>query len=158
MKLFIQRGAGQNDGFTVYNEKGEPIYTAVVKLSGILGMTMYDRSNHTVSDIRLNNLVLNYFSIRCCHRMDILIPCLNKRFAFAIYGSTYRFMGSLSDGRFSMLDSHGDTVMTQKKCWTPHGDGYEIEITDRKYTLFMLSVALCADIYITLSENNPLPV
>ena len=158
MKLYIQRGAGQKDGFTVYNEKAEPISTAVVRSGGLLGITIYDRSRSTVSEIRLNSFMLNYFSIRCCHRLYVLIPCSTTRFAFAIYGSTYRCMGSLADGRFSMIDSHGSTVMTQKKCRTPHGEGYELDISDRRYTLFMLSVAICADIYLTLSDTNPLAV
>ena len=157
MKLYIQRGAGRYDGFTVFNEKAEPIYTAVIRENRLPGITMFDRSKNTVSEIRLNSFMLNYFSIRCCHRLYVLIPCLGTRFAFAIYGSTYRFMGSLIDGRFSMLDSHGETMMTQKKCRTPHGEGYEIEISDRRYTLFMLSVAMCADLYLTLSDTNPLP-
>lgn len=155
MKLFIKRGASFIDGFTIYNDKAEPIYVAAVEAAPSLHISIVDTEGKQISSIKFNTFMLNYFTVRCGRRFYALVPCIDKRFAFAIYGSTFRFIGSLSDGRFSMLTSDGKVVMTQQKCWTQHGDGYEIEIMDEQYKSFMLSVALCADIYLALSESKP---
>lgn len=157
MKFFIKRGTAYLDGFTVYNDDAEPVYTAYVEASPSFRITMTDCGNKTVSVIKFNNFMLNYFTIRCSRRFYALVPCINSQFSFAIYGSTFRFIGNLADGRFSMLNSNGEIIMTQKKCWTRHGEGYEVNITDEQYHIFMLSVALCADIYIALTESHPIP-
>ena len=157
MKFFIKRGTACLDGFTIYNGNAEPVYTAYVEASSSLRITMKDSDGQNVSVIKFNNFVLNYFTIRCSRRFYALVPCINNQFSFAIYGSTFRFIGSIADGRFSMLNSDGEVIMTQKKCWTQQGEGYEINITDGQYHIFMLSVALCADMYIALTESHPIP-
>ncbi len=157
MKFFIKRGASCIDGFTVYNDNAEPVYTAAVEASPSLRIRLTDNGDRLLSSIKFNNFVLNYFTVRCARRFYALVPCMDKQFSFAIYGSTFRFIGNLADGRFSMLNSDGEIIMTQKKCWTQQGEGYEINITDGQYHIFMLSVAMCADIYIALTESHPIP-
>ncbi len=157
MKLFIKRGCAYCDGFTVYSEKGEIVCTAEVKANTSIQIFLRDSSSALLSSMRYNTFVLNYFSIRCGKRMYVLVPCVGRHFAFAIYGSTFRFTGSLADGSFSMLNSGGETIMTQNKCWTSHGEGYELNISEDKYAVFMISVALCADIFLALSESDPVP-
>ncbi len=157
MKFFIKRGAECFDGFTIYNYNAEPLYIARAEANPSMKITMTDSSDKTVSTIKLNNFMFNYFTIRCSKRFYALVPCFDKRFSFAIYGSTFRFIGNLADGRFSMLNSNGEVIMTQKKCWTQHGEGYEVNIKEGQYHIFMLSVALCADMYISLTESHPIP-
>ena len=157
MKFFIRRGGTCTDGFTIYNDNAEPVCTAYVEASPSLRITMSYNESKPVSTIKFNTFMLNYFTIRCSRRFYALVPCINKQFSFAIYGSTFRFIGNLADGRFSMLNSNGEVIMTQKKCWTQQGEGYEVNITEGQYHIFMLSVALCADIYIALTESHPIP-
>ena len=157
MKLFIKRGTSEIDGFTIYTEKGEPCFAADVRAEPSIRITLRGRGGELLSTIRFNTFMLSYFSVRCGKRLYVLVPCLGRRFAFAIYGSTFRFVGNLSDGRFSMLGADGETVMTQKKCWTAHGDGYELDIKDERYEIFMISAALCADICLALGESDALP-
>ena len=154
MKLFIKRGAAKSDGFTVYTESGEPCCNAEVKAEPSVRITLRGNGGELLSTVRYNTFMLSYFSVRCGKRMYVLVPCFGRQFAFAIYGSTFRFAGSLASGSFSMINSDGETVMTQKKCWTAHGDGYELDIRDEKYEEFMLSVALCADICLALGEGD----
>lgn len=156
MKLFIKRGAADSDGFTIYNDKGEPCCTAEVRADPSVRISLRGSGGELLSAIKFNTFMLSYFSVRCGKRMYVLVPCFGRQFAFAIYGSTFRFAGNLSDGSFTMLDPDGKTVMTQKKCWASHGDGYEINIYDEKYKIFMLSVALCADICLALGEGDAL--
>lgn len=158
MKLFLKRDTiDERAGFIVFNSRAVPEYTVTAEAANGLKLTVLDENGELLSVIRYNRLMLNYFTIRCDKRFYVLIPCLQEHFAFAIYGSTYRFAGDLAEGSFSMLTADGEIVMTQKKCWCKYGEGYELNIHDEVHELFLLSVAVCADMYNTLSDFSAVP-
>ena len=155
VKLFIKRNTTDEEiAFYVYDDNENIKYAVSVQAEPSLRMMIQTLGGEPLAAIKYNTFVLNYFTVRCANRFYALIPCLNERFSFSIYGSTYRFMGSLLDGEFSMFSSDGETVMTQKKCWTTHGDGYELNISDEPHELFLISAALCADVFLTLGETK----
>lgn len=147
MKLFLKRDTGATGAFIVYDELGE-VYCTISRESGNhMKYVMFDNGSMPVSTIRINTMLLTYFTIRCRRRFYVLVPCVGESFSFAIYGSTYRFCGSIAAGCFSMLEPDGKTVMTQKKSWCKAGDGYELNITDEEHETFLLSAAVCADLF-----------
>ncbi len=152
MKLFLKRGTDEGEGFTIYNTHAEPVCAAEMNFSSSIHIELRNEDRVLLSSIKFNRLMLDYFTIRCDHRFYVLIPIIGNHFSFAIYGSTFRFAGNLADGCFSMFNAKGEIIMTQKKCWAQHGDGYELEIKDEKYRLLMVSTAICADLFIALSE------
>lgn len=157
MKLWMKRGTASGDGFTIYNHHAEPVCNAEIDAGANIRIELRNEDRMLLSSIKFSRLMVNYFTIRCEHRFYVLVPCMGSPFSFAIYGSTYRFAGNLADGCFSMFNAKGETIMTQKKCWTPHGDGYELDIKEEKYYLFMLSAAICADLFLAVSEPGAVP-
>ena len=67
-----------------------------------------------------------------------------------------RFAGDILAGRFSLFDVDTSTVMTQKKCWSRFGSGFELEIYYTAQEVFALSAAICAAMYNSASETSPL--
>lgn len=155
MKLYLKRDTtGECSAFAVFDEKGEQKYAVCAEAGAGIRMTVFTGNGDIASLIKYNSFVLNYFTVSCARRFYVLIPCTGTQFAFAVYGSTYRFAGSLADGSFTMTTSSGDIVMTQKKCTVEHGEGYELDISDEAHELFLLSCALCADMYISCAPGE----
>lgn len=158
MKLFLIRDTSDEDpGFTVFNESAYPKYKASVHTDRTKQkIVISDSSGYAVSEIIHKNLVIEHFSVRCCGRLYVLVPYVKNCFTFMIYGSTYRFAGDVSAGRFSLFDVDKSPVMTQKKCWGRFGSGFELEIYYTAQEIFALSAAICAAMYNPASEANPL--
>ena len=161
MKLFLKRDvSAELTSFIVYDAKAQPLYTVLCNSETPSKQHIIDREDNVCSVIKYNSFLMNYFTLRCSGRFYILVPCIGDSFAFAIYGSTYRFSGDLAAGRFSVFSSDGEIKMTQKKHPDETGESYELDIHDEEHQLFLLSVAICADMYMTLTENNndPCPI
>ncbi len=158
MKLFLRRDAsGGNSAFEVFDELGFSKYTVtVVSEKNKQKLVMLDAGGTAVSEILRKQFVLDYFAVRCNSRLYVLVPFCRECFSFAVYGSTYRFAGDVSSGSFSLFDVDKSPVMTQKKCWSKHGSGYEIEIFLEEQEIFSLSTAICADMYISAAEEDPI--
>ena len=61
----------------------------------------------------------------------------------------------MASGEFSLFDVDKSPVMTQKKCWTKFGSGYELELYLAEQEHFAICVALCADIYLASAQQDP---
>ena len=159
MKLFLKHDITDiSSRFVIFDESGNEKYIVTGK-SGSSKQIMYisDMNDNKVSLIAFLNFVGRYFSVKCEKRLYALIPCVNEHFGFMIYGSTFRFIGDIAAGSFSLIDVDKSPVMTQKKCWGKVGEGFEINIFDDEYEILALSVAVCAAIYISLGQENPVP-
>ena len=153
MKLFLKRDTiDEKSGFMIYDNKGLPKYSVTSEAGNGMKLALFDSVGQQHSLIRYNTLMLNYFTVRCEKRFYVLLPVMNKQFTFAIYGSTYRFTEVAGD-QFCVTASDGSPVMTQKKCWCRYGDGYELEIIDEAHEILLLSIAVCADMYLTITEK-----
>lgn len=160
MKLFLTRDTdGESARFAVLDEYGKEKYIVTGK-SGNSKHTMYlsDINGNRLSVITLYDFVAKYFSVKCNKRLYALVPYIKEQFAFIIYGSTFRFMGDISVGRFSLIDVDQSPVMTQKKCWGKNGDGFEINIFSQEYEIFAVSSAVCAAMYILANGESPIPI
>ncbi len=159
MKLFLAREYSDADGgFCVFDETAMPRYHAVnVTDTAGCHITLIDAEGGKAAEIYHKSLVLGYFTIKCGGRRYILVPCMKERFGFAIYGSTYRFLGDIASGRFSLFDVDKSPVMTQKKCWGEYGDGYELKIYHDNKEIFAVAVAICAALYLTAGDKSPAP-
>lgn len=156
MKLFLKRDMSDiSSRYVVLDDSGKEKYIVTgttgssrqkLKLSGANGEKM--------SDITLYSLVATYFTIKYDKRLYALVPCVRENFAFLIYGTTLRFLGDISEGRFSLIDVDKSIVMTQKKCWGKYGTGFELNIIDEKQEIFALSVAICADMYVSEADKK----
>lgn len=157
MKLFIRREtSGGTAVFGVFDELGYLKYTVESSAEKRKQrMLILDSKKRPVSEILHKQFVLDYYTIRCGSRLYVLVPYCKECFSFAIYGSTYRFGGNISSGEFSLFDVDKSPIMTQKKCWTRFGDGYELELYLANQEQFALSVALCADLYLSASQKDP---
>ena len=157
MKLFIRREtSGGTAVFGVFDELGYLKYTVESSAEKRKQrMLILDSKKRPVSEILHKQFVLDYYTIRCGSRLYVLVPYCKECFSFAIYGSTYRFGGNISSGEFSLFDVDKSPVMTQKKCWTRFGEGYELELYLANQEHFALSVALCADLYLSASQKDP---
>ena len=156
MKLFLKRDVSDiSSRYVVLDDCGKQKYivTGANRPSG-QKLTLSDNECRKMSDITLYNLVATYFTIKYSKRLYALVPCVNENFAFMIYGSTLRFVGDMSQGRFSLIDVDKSVVMTQKKCWGEFGTGFELNIFDEQQEIFALSVAICADLYISATEQK----
>lgn len=152
MKLFLKRDVSDiSSRYVVLDECGNEKYiiTGTNRPSG-QKLILSDTDGRTLSDIFLYDIMATYFVIKCDRHIYGLVPYLNTTLAFMIYGSTLRFIGDISQGRFSLIDVDKSVVMTQKKCW----GGFELNITDETKEIFALSVAICADLYISAAEQN----
>lgn len=159
MKLFLKRNDSEDGaGFTVFDEKGYSKYTVdIITEKTKQRITIKNNStDKIVSEILRKELVIKYFTVKCRGRIYILVPYLKDCFTFMIYGSTYRFAGDVNSGRFSLFDVDKSPVMTQKKCWSPYGDAYELELYDEIQEYFSLSVAVCAAMFISSAETGML--
>lgn len=158
MKLFISRD--NSDGtaaFIIFDELGFSKYTVtVVSEKRKQKMLILDSERNPVSEILHKQFVMDYFTVRCRSRLYVLVPYCKECFSFAVYGSTYRFAGDISAGSFSLFDVDKSPVMTQKKCWSKYGSGYEVEIYLEDQEHFALSTALCADLYISAAKEDPI--
>ncbi|GEM_PF-5116101 len=156
MKRFMKRVANSSGfGFVILDETGMELYRIQGdsdKLKQRLYMT--DRTGVIVSEILHGSFMLHFFSVRCRKGLYVLLPSVRECFSFTIYGSSYRFAGDLGTGRFSMYDVDKSTVLTQKKCWTAFGEGYELEVFRSEQEIFALSVAVCAAMYLTGAEEK----
>ncbi len=157
MKLYIRRsGTDPNVPFEIFDGLQNLLY--VVGFQGESGRQRYLMTTPEglcVSEIARNHILMQYFTVRCRTGFYILLPHVKDYFSFRIYGSAYRFGGDLAAGRFSLFDVDKSTVMTQKKCWTRSGEGYELELFRPDDEHLALSVALCAALYIVSAEEDP---
>ena len=152
MKFFLKRA---DSGFDILDESAHPKYTVSVKTDrNKQKIIIKNHDKQPIAEIFNKKLVFPYFSVRCKGHFYVLVPMVKDCFAFVIYGSTYRFLGNLSSGRFSLKDVDKSPVMTQQKCWGKFGDGFEIEIFNNEQRLFSLCCAVCAAMYISASESN----
>lgn len=156
MKLFLKRETtDETICFTVLDESAVLQYSVrVFTDKNRQKLLLQDSSHHTVSEILHKNLVVQYFALRCCGRFYVLLPYQKECFAFAIYGSTYRFLGNLSEGRFSLIDVDTTPLMTMKKCWGKFGDGYELELHCPDQEIFALSCAVCTALFVAAAERS----
>lgn len=156
VKLFIrQMTSGEGTSFTVLDEQGRVRYTVPVEtekrrqrlqiLSGVM----------PVAEIVHRRLIVQYFTVRCDEHFYALVPYQKEFFTFAMYGSSYRFAGNMAEGRFSLFDVDKSPVMTQKKCWGAYGAGFELQIYREDREVFSLAVALCAAMYLSAAEEDP---
>ena len=159
MKLYIKRDASADGGgFEIYNALGELKYSVFVSTERQKQQLLIKTADGSaVSEIFHKAFLMRYFTVRCKTGFYILIPNLRPCFSFKIYGSTYRFAGNVASGRFSLYDVDKSPVMTQKKCWTRFGDGYEIELFNEEQEHFALSCAVCADLFISAAAEDRVP-
>ncbi len=156
MKLYIKRDiSADGGGFEVYDGLGAMKYSvSLLTERQKQQLIIRQVSGKAVAEIYNKAIFVRYFTVRCSTGFYILMPNLRPCFSFRIYGSTYRFAGDLSSGRFSLYDVDKSPVMTQKKCWTRYGNGYELEIYNEEQEHFSLSCAICADLFITAAEED----
>lgn len=159
MKLFLKRDTSDmSSRFVVLDEYGKQKFIVTGKNStSKQKLTVFNNESVKMADITYYDFVVKYFSVKCCKHLYALVPCLEKEFVFIIYGSTLRFIGNIPSGRFSLIDVDKSVVMMQKKCWGKYGNGFELEIFDDEQEIFSLSVAICANLYISAAEENPVP-
>lgn len=169
MKLYIMRDTAAGGGFSVLNDIGNEKYIIPADPNHALKFTIRSMEGNSLSVIKYNRMMFNYFTIRC-KRMYALVPFLlsGECFSFAIYGSTCHFAGSLAQGDFSMTDSSGKLIMTQSRCIgipksriSKFNDGWELKfipedicIYGENFEIFALSTAICADMYITATPET----
>ena len=152
MKFFLKRSGG---GFDILDESAYLKYTVSVRTDRTKQKIIIKRCDRKlVAEISNRKFLFRYFSVRCRGHFYILVPMATDCFAFVIYGSTCRFLGDISSGRFSLIDVDKSPVMTQKKCWGKFGEGFELEIFSQEQKLFSLCCAVCAAMYISASEEN----
>ncbi len=152
MKLFLKR---DEQNFLILDQSGNLKYNAIVTTENTKQRIVAENADGIPQSVILHkNSLIRHFSVRCCGKMYILVPVTGECFAFAIYGSTYRFTGDTANGRFSLYDVDKSPVMTQKKCWSKFGDGYELKIYSEKEELFAVSVAICAAVFLSSAEEN----
>lgn len=160
MKLFLKRDtSNETSRFLVFDDMGKEKYIIVGK-SKNSKQTMFlsDKSENKLSTITLFEFSMKYFSIKCDKRLYILMPYIKDKFAFIIYGSTFRFMGDMISGRFSVIDVDKSIIMTQKRCWNKNGEVFEINISCEEQEIFILSMAICAAMYITYNGTHPVTI
>ena len=152
MKFFLKRA---DQGFEILDESAYVKYTVSVKTDRNKQKIIIKNLNKKpVAEIFNKKLVFRYFSVRCRGNFYILLPVIKDCFAFIIHGSTYRFLGDMASGRFSLIDVDKSPVMTQKKCWGKFGEVFEIEIFNEEQRLFSLCCAVCAAVYMSASETK----
>ena len=153
MKLYMKRNNIESGiDFTIYNHLEKIVFNVRGTVDSSLKMKLEGRSGEVFSSIRLNSFMFTYFSVRCARRMYILVPCIRERFAFAIYGNTYRFAGNLASGEFTMENTDGEVLMTIKKVRTSSGEAFELDIKEDEKKLFLISAAVCAASYQVFAE------
>lgn len=157
MKLFLKRDVSDiSSRYVVLDDCGNQKYIVTGSNNpSRQKLILSDNEGEKMSEISLYNLVATYFMIRYDKHIYALVPCVRENFAFLIYGSTLRFLGNIAQGSFSLVDVDKSVVMTQKKCWGKYGTGFELNILDEQQEIFALSVAICADMYISAAEKNP---
>lgn len=158
MKRYIKRNLSEGMTFIVYNDTGEVLYR-ITSLDDPRRRCLWltDTEGQPLAEINHKQLMLHYFTVRCQKSFYVLVPTVKECFAFLIYGSTYRFAGDLTTGRFSLFDVDKSPVMTQQKCWTAYGDGYELELYVPEQELFCLCTAVCAALYLTTATGSTVP-
>ena len=155
MKLFLKRVLSDDVGFQIYDDLGNCRYSAIVETeSSRQRIILTGDSVVPVSEILHKSFLMRYFTVRCQAGFFVLLPSMRDCFSFRIYGSSYRFAGDASSGSFSLFDVDKSVIMTQKKCWCRYGDAYELNILVPEDEHFALSVAICADLYISATEAS----
>lgn len=159
MKLFLIRNTSPDGGgFAIFNSLGQPKYTvSLYSERQKQQLIMNNTGGMTVSEILHKFFLMRYFTVRCNTGFYILVPDMRPCFSFRIYGSTCRFAGDIASGRFSLYDVDKSPVLTQKKCWTRFGDGYELELYNGELEHFALSCAVCADLFISAAAEDRVP-
>ena len=153
MKLYMKRNNVESGiNFTIYNEDEKIMFNIKGSADPSVKMKIEGRSGEPFSTIKLNTFLFTYFTVTCARRMYILVPCVRERFAFAIYGSTYRFSGSLASGEFTMINADDEVIMTVKKAMTKIGEAFELDVIGKENRSFMISAAVCAASFQTFAE------
>ncbi len=154
MKLFLKWSGQQT--LDILDDRERPQFTAQIHTEPTkqkIVITTVD--GKAVSSIVHNHIIVHHFTVRCVNRIYILIPKFADCFSFTIYGSTYRFAGNILSGRFSLFDVDKSPIMTLKKCWCAVGDGYEMELYRPEDEALALSVAVCAVLYASATNEKP---
>lgn len=158
MKRYMKRDSSGDTAFSIYDETGALLYCVAQKDDKRRQcLLLTDQDGQPLAEIIHKQLMLHYFTIRCQKSFYVLVPTVKECLAFLIYGSTYRFAGDLASGRFSLFDVDRSPVMTQQKCWTMYGDGYELALYLPEQEVFCLSVAVCAALYLSAAAGSTVP-
>ena len=154
--MFLKRNsADEETRFVIYDQSGRVKYKVKVLSEKFRQkIDLVDSDDIVLSEITHKDLVLHYFTVRCCGRFVVLAPQIKDCFYFILFGSNYRFAGDIGSGSFSLFDVDKTTLMTQKKCWSRWGDSYELKILRPEDELFAVSCAVCADMYIAVSDHS----
>ncbi len=153
MKLFLKYSEA---GFEILDESAYLRYSVSVRSEkNKQKVIIRTPDRHIAAEIVHKNLVVQYFSVRCMGRLFVFVPFIKEYFAFVIYGSTYRFLGDIAAGRFSLIDVDKSPIMTQKKCWGKFGDGFELHFYNEEQELFGLCCAVCAALYLPAADHRP---
>lgn len=159
MKLYLKRDISPDGGgFEVFDALGSLKYTVSVLTERQKQQLIIKQvSGGMVAEIYNKSFLMRYFTVRCKTGFYILMPSMRPCLSFRIYGSTCMFAGDIASGRFSLYDVDKSSVMTQKKCWTKFGNGSELDIYIEEQEHFALSCALCAELFISASEEDRVP-
>ena len=93
MKLFLKRNsADEETRFVIYDQSGRVKYKVKVLSEKFRQkIDLVDSDDIVLSEITHKDLVLHYFTVRCCGRFVVLAPQIKDCFYFILFGSNYRF-------------------------------------------------------------------
>jgi uncharacterized protein YxjI len=151
MKLYIkQKVFTFADRFTVKNEAGADVYTAVGELF-TLGkkLNIFEGTNTHIPAARIEQKVMSWttrFSIilRGNHVTDMVRKVTLFSNNYKLEGLPWHMEGNFLGHDYRLMYAH-HTIMQLSRKFISWGDSYELDIADNQDPLLCLSIALAVD-------------
>lgn len=156
--LYIKRNNDikYNSEFSIFDALGNQKYCVVPEKNPINTVfRITDLENNIFSRIIQNNFINNKFLVFYDkQRLLISNTIISANCEFHIYGMPWFITGNAAFGNYALIDVDNSVIMTHKKVWNNNSYYSQIEITNHCLEIPALSIAVCMNLYISLTEEN----
>lgn len=155
--LYISRNKiVSNYDFNIFDANGNQKYSVVSEKNPVNKIYRIINSDNTnLSKIIQNNFINNKFLI-FYNRQKLLIssPINSINCDFHIYGMPWYITKDAICSNYAIIDVDSSAIMTHKKVWTSGKYYSQIDITNKCFEIPTLSIAICMELYILLTEKD----
>lgn len=143
---------GTSIRFSIFDKMGNLKYKVLVQyLPFIMSIDVYNMLGQKVARIKQKNMIILYsYNIHTKSKsFKININLENPDADVKIKGMNWNFRGSVAQKTFTILDSDGREVMSQKADTLEKEISYMLNINDEANCIPCLCIALCVDTILT---------
>ena len=157
INLYIKRNTQDiNSEFSIFDKLGNQKYFVLSEKNPIHRVFRITNSEkNSLSKILKNNFINNKFLILYNKQRLLLSHSITlSNCDLYIYGMPWCITGNALSGNYAVIDVDNSVIMTHKKIWYNNFSYSRVEISNSSFEIPALSLAVCMNLYISISEKE----